>query len=90
MEAVLNLADVTKSEKQLNLFQIFIKKEKKFWLRTFEMKKKIGWIGFIIALLFILFGRICFISMFFLSKGYLWIRDNKEFKQNLIVLQKTI
>lgn len=72
-----------------NLIKIFFEKEKAFWKRTWTMKKKLNWIGFIIAVILISIGHYGFALMHFLFECFLWIFWRAMFRANLQKLQKS-
>jgi len=69
--------------KKTNLIKTVFKKEKIFWRRNQKMRKELSWVGFIIALIFIVLGRIAIVSMSFLFECTMWIFNRNQFKMNL-------
>jgi hypothetical protein len=58
-------------------------KERIFWKRTISMKKKIGWFGFLIALVFITLAHYAFAFMTFMSEAFMWAIGSPQFKVNV-------
>ena len=69
---------------KITLLKILWIKEKKFWQRNKEMYKKLGLIGFIFAIPFMLISYYSFKLMHTLFEIYLWVFKRKRFKRNLI------
>lgn len=76
-----------KKQKSLSLIKIFLLKEGVFWKRTWSMRKKSGWFGFIIALPFLTLAHYAFALMHFLFECFLWIVMRPQFRANLQKLQ---
>lgn len=72
-----------KQKKSLNLINVFLAKEVKYWKRTMTMKAKLNWFWFIVALLVGGIFHYAFASMHFLFEGFLWIVARSQFKANL-------
>lgn len=72
----------------MNLIKVFYKKEVKFWKKIGQLRKKLTWIGFGIAALLLIIQRICILLISFLFECFLWIFDKKQFKINILRLQK--
>jgi len=70
-----------------NLLRVFYLKEIKFWTRTWTMKKKTGWFGFLIAIPFLTIAHYAFALMHFLFECFLWVVMRPQFKVNLVKLQ---
>jgi hypothetical protein len=66
-----------------NLIKVFGRKEAKFWKRTWTMRKKLSWVGFGIALIFITIGHYLFAGMHFLFECLLFIVMRPQFRANL-------
>ena len=58
-------------------------KEKIFWRRTIQMKNKLNFFWFILAVLLISIGHYAFALMHILFESYLWIIRSDQFKKNL-------
>ena len=69
--------------KQLNLIKAFIFKEKVFWKRTIGMRKRGGWITFILALIPITIAHYAFALMHFGFEFCLWLFRSPQFEINL-------
>ena len=76
-----------KNIKSLNLIRIFLLKERVFWNRTWTMRKRTGWLGFLIGLLFITVAHYAFAIMHFLFECFLWVVKRPQFKVNLQKMQ---
>ena len=72
-----------KQKKSPNLIKVFYLKEVKHWKRTMTMRKKLSWVGFIIALIFITAGHYAFALMHFLFECFLWLVMRPQFKANI-------
>ena len=75
-----------KKKNSLNLIKIFFLKEGVFWERTWQMKDKLGWVGFFIALIFIAIFHYLFAIMHFLFECFLWLTKRSQYKRNLVKL----
>ena len=76
-----------KQKKSPNLIKVFGLKEKAFWKRTWTMRKKLSWVGFGLALIFITVAHYAFALMHFLFECFLWVVMKPQFKANLRKLQ---
>lgn len=72
-----------KTNKSLNLIKVFVLKESKFWKRTWTMRKKLSWMGFGIAIIFIAIAHYAFALMHFLFECFLWVVVRPQFKANI-------
>lgn len=79
-----------KKQKSLNLIRIFLLKEKVFWKRTWEMRKKAGWLGFLIAIPLLTVAHYAFALMHFLFECFLWITMRAQYRENIKKLQVQI
>lgn len=70
-------------QKSLSLIKVFILKEKDFWKRTWTMRKKSGWLGFIIAIPFLTIAHYAFALMHFLFECFLWLTMKPQFRSNM-------
>jgi len=77
-------------KKSLSLIRVFGLKEAQHWRRTWTMRKKLSWVGFIIALIFITVGHYIFALMHFLFECFLWIVMRPQFKINMEKLQAQV
>lgn len=79
-----------KQKNSHNLIRIFGLKEVKFWKRTWSMRKKLSWIGFGIALIFITISHYAFALMHFLFECFLFLFMRSQFKANMVKLRAQI
>ena len=74
----------------LNLTKVYFRKEKIWWKRTWGMKKKVGFIGFLIAIPFLMLGHYAFAAMHFLMEGGLYLFNRPQFEANLTKLNAQV
>ena len=74
----------------LNLTKVYFRKEKLWWKRTWTMRKKVGIIGFFIAIPFLMAGHYAFAAMHFLMEGGLYLFNRPQFKANLTKLNAQV
>jgi hypothetical protein len=74
-------------KKSPSLIKIFLFKEGVFWKRTWSMRKKSGWLGFLIAIPFLTIAHYVFALMHFLFECFLWATIRAQFRANLRKLQ---
>ena len=75
-----------KQKKSLNLIKVFGRKERKFWNRTWAMRNKFGWLGFIIAIPFLIISHYAFAGMHFIMECLVYLGNRQQFKVNLVKL----
>jgi hypothetical protein len=73
-----------------NLFKVFFLKEKKFWERNWNIRKKLTWVGFVICVLLLIVPHYAFMLMHFLFESALWIFKRTQFRENIKLLQNSI
>jgi len=71
-----------------NLFKAFWIKEKQFWSRSFEMRKKLGWFGFTLGILLLSIAHYAFAFMHFMFECFLWIVMKDQYKSNILKMSK--
>lgn len=79
-----------KQKNSHNLIRIFGLKEAKFWKRTWSMRKKLSWVGFGIALIFITIAHYAFALMHFLFECFLFLFMRSQFKANMVKLRSQV
>ena len=73
-----------------NLTRVYFRKEILWWKRTWGMTKKVGYIGFFIAILFLMAGHYAFAIMHFLMEGALYLFNRPQFEANLTKLNAQV
>jgi hypothetical protein len=72
-----------KNQKRPTLIRAMLIKERIFWTRTWGMKRKIGWIGFILVAILVSIGHYIFAGWTFMSEVIMWLFRSPQFKINI-------
>ena len=76
-----------KTKKQPGLIKVFVLKEKAWWKRTIQMRKKFSGlgriIGFPLAFILIFLGHISFAFMHFSFECFLWVVNRSHYRVNM-------